>query len=253
MEEFLLIPTALNLSEFSILVVLSLFTSMLTASLGIGGGVLLLAIMAQFLPVKALVPVHGVVQLGSNTGRAILMAQQVATNQLTWFVSGSLLGAIIGGNLVVSLPTHLMQLILGGYILYSTWRPKPKTNNVSLPRLGITGLLSTFLTMFVAATGPFVMASLRSLSAAPQGLVATHAACMVVQHLLKVIVFGFLGFVFSDYFGLILAMIATGFIGTIIGRKILLKADAEKFKNALNLILTLLAIKLIYTAISSFL
>lgn len=154
---------------------------------------------------------------------------------------------------MVSLPTHLMQLILGGYILYSTWRPKPKNNNVSLTRLGINGLLSTFLTMFVAATGPFVMASLRSLSTAPQGLVATQAACMVVQHLLKVIVFGFLGFVFSDYFGLILAMIATGFIGTIIGRKILLKADAEKFKNALNLILTLLAIKLIYTAILSFL
>jgi hypothetical protein len=38
---------------------------------GIGGGAALLAVMASLVPPAALIPVHGVVQVGSNLGRAL--------------------------------------------------------------------------------------------------------------------------------------------------------------------------------------
>lgn len=251
MEDLFLIPPTLSISQFVALTVLSFFTSMLTAAFGIGGGILLLATMAQMLPAKALIPVHGVVQLGSNTGRALIMVKTIATKQLTWFIIGSLIGAAIGGNIVVSLPTTTIQLMLGSFIIITTWAPKFSSTQSSLPKLTITGALSTFLTMFVAATGPFVMATLRPLNPQREVLVATHAACMVAQHFLKVIVFGLLGFAFSAYLGLVIAMIASGFIGTLVGRRLLLKIDEAKFQKALNIVLTALAIKLIYSALTA--
>ncbi len=38
----------------------SAITSLITASLGLGGGVLLLALLGQILPTVALIPIHGV-------------------------------------------------------------------------------------------------------------------------------------------------------------------------------------------------
>ena len=49
-----------TLSEM-FLIVAAFFTSMTTAIAGIGGGVMLIAMMPGFLPVAAIIPVHGVV------------------------------------------------------------------------------------------------------------------------------------------------------------------------------------------------
>ncbi|PPR79335.1 MAG: hypothetical protein CFH06_00428, partial [Alphaproteobacteria bacterium MarineAlpha3_Bin5] len=55
----------MNALEFLILCIVSFLGSFITISLGIGGGVLLLSTMAQILPPTTLIPIHGVVQLGS--------------------------------------------------------------------------------------------------------------------------------------------------------------------------------------------
>ena len=54
---------------FLLLVTTSFIASMLTASVGIGGGTLVLAVLVVTVPIAAVVPLHSVVQLGSNTGR----------------------------------------------------------------------------------------------------------------------------------------------------------------------------------------
>lgn len=55
----LLFPADLSVFASLMLIVASALTSMLTAALGIGGGVLLLAIMAVTLPATAIIPVQG--------------------------------------------------------------------------------------------------------------------------------------------------------------------------------------------------
>ena len=42
------------------------------------------------------------------------------------------------------------------------------------------------------------------------------------------------------------AMIASGFLGTLAGRQVLMRIDEQKFKFALNAILVLLALRLIW-------
>lgn len=246
--ELSLIPETLSAASFVLLIVLSAFTSLITASMGIGGGTVLLATMAQLLPVTALIPVHGAVQAGSNFGRAAIMLPKLRFDLTLWFVIGSLIGATLGGQIAVSLPRATLQLVLGGFILFSVWGPKLRHRAANPWSLGAGGIITTLLTMLVGATGPLVVTLLRSFKLSPQSLVATSAFCMVIQHLLKVLVFGLLGFAFADYLALMALMIASGFIGTLVGKQILLRLDPQKFSRALNLILTILALRLIYSS-----
>jgi len=248
--EFSLIPESISTLSFVLFVALSLFTSMLTASIGIGGGTIMLAAMAQSFPAQAIIPVHGVVQFGSNLGRALIMVPQLNRNLVLWFLVGSVAGALLGGQIVISLPTTILKLCLGIFILYSVWGPAIPGMGDNHKSLLAGGFLSTLLTMFVGATGPFVLAILRACPITPQALVATTAACMVIQHLLKILVFGLLGFAFAPYLAMIILMVASGFIGTLIGKKMLIKVDEAKFKQGLNVVLSLLALRLIYTAMN---
>lgn len=247
------LPDSLTMLEAVLLVGTSFFTSLLTAAVGIGGGVALLAVMAQIVPAPAIVPVHGIVQLGSNVGRAGLMRRDIDLRLLAYFMAGSLLGAVAGGQIVVSLPVEYLQLILGLFILYATWGPKPTGATASEKSVIFGGALSTLLTMFVGATGPFVAAVLRPMELGKLPQVATMSACMVVQHALKVAVFGLLGFSFAPYLPLMVMMIALGFVGTLVGRQLLKRVSEKLFKQGLNFVLTLLSLRLLWVAVQSLL
>ena len=117
-----------------LLVVASAFTSALTASFGVGGGIAMLALMGLFVPVAALIPVHGAVQLGSNTGRAWHQREFVHMDVAGPFIVGSVFGAIAGAFLVVQLPDALLKLVLGGFILVLTWAKIPGIHRLSTRR-----------------------------------------------------------------------------------------------------------------------
>lgn len=81
------------------LVLSSVFTSMITASLEAGGGLLLLLLMALWLPPAALVPVHGMIQLGSNGGRVLLTWRSIDWRLIAAFAPGVLVGALLAAAL----------------------------------------------------------------------------------------------------------------------------------------------------------
>ena len=56
---------------FASLCLASFLGSFITVAFGIGGGALLLALMASMLPPIALIPIHGIIQLGTNATRAL--------------------------------------------------------------------------------------------------------------------------------------------------------------------------------------
>lgn len=246
-----LLPNTLSTLDAVILVGVSFLTSMLTAAVGIGGGMLLLAVMAQILPVPTIVPVHGVVQLGSNVGRAFILRPNIDGRIFLYFLGGSILGAILGGQIVVTLPVMYLQLILATFILFSTWGPKPRSNMVGENGLMFGGFFSTLLTMFVGATGPFVAVTLKRLGLDKLTHVATMAACMSTQHALKVVAFSLLGFAFTQFLPLMVLMIATGFLGTLVGGQLLDRLSEQTFSTLLKWVLTLLAFRLLWKALGS--
>lgn len=228
---------------FTLLTAASFAGSFLTAAFGIGGGAVLLAILASLIPPAALIPVHGLVQLGSNAGRAAILWRHLDRSVMPPFIAGSLVGITAGGLIAVELPPDAVKIGVGLFILWTVALPPPGF----LKRYGaLAGLVSSFLTMFFGATGAFVSAYVKALGHGRLSLVATHSTMMTVQHAAKTVAFGFLGFAFGPWLGLILVMIAAGFAGTLAGRQVLARIDETLFRRILASILVVLALRLIW-------
>jgi uncharacterized membrane protein YfcA len=243
-----LLPPGLEALQAVLLIAASYVTSAMTAAFGMGGGLMLLALMAPVVPVAALIPVHGVVQLGSNAGRAWHMRRLAEPPILVPFLLGSVAGAGLGALLVVELPDTVLKLIFGVFILTLTWLKFPAIAFGSPAVMAVGGLASTFATMFVGATGPLVNAIFgRSFDDRGQ-LVANAALAMSIQHGLKVAAFGALGFAFWRWVPVIAAMIATGYLGTLTGARILSGMSERAFRRVFTFALTLLALDLIRSA-----
>lgn len=236
------------------LISISFFTSFLTIVAGTGGGVMLLAVMLSIFPPLIVLPIHGVVQLGSNFFRALLMRKFIAYEILIPFTVGAILGAGLGAQFVVTLDEGILQLILGLFILYLVWVPKLKNIRFLPPNIhfSVGGFLSTFASLFVGASGPLAAAFIARAAEKKEIYIATISSSMVVQHGFKTIVFGFAGFVFYDYILLIALMILTGFLGTYAGKHIVLRISQKLFSVVYKTVITLLALRLLWDAFKGF-
>ena len=245
MQEFLsiFIAPGLDISFTITLIVLSALTSAITATFGLGGGSLLIAIMSLAMPAAIVVPVHGAVQLGSNGGRAILRRKFIQWNFVGWFIFGSALGALVGGRVATLLPDNWFKGAIAFFLLYSVWAPKPKITGRGPVSTTIAGLFTSMVGMIVGIAGPLVVTFLRNLSDRRQ-IVGTHAFLMTCQNTFKFLAFSFFGFAFWDYTPLILAMVASGLIGTYAGGIALDRVPENVFRVAFRLILTAVALDL---------
>ncbi len=239
------LPGDLELWQFALLCAASFLASFITATLSLGGGMLMLAVLALFIPPAALIPLHGAVQLGSNSGRAALMFRDVLRPVLPAFITGSLIGAAIGGQVVVTLPVSWLQAILGAFILYTVWSPGFRARKPRMKTFFIVAMASSLATMFVGATGPLILPFVAAASADRRQIAATHAVLMTIQHLLKLVAFGFLGFSFAAWLPLLGALLAFGFAGTWAGKHVLNRLPEKGFRLVLKAVLTIIALRLL--------
>ena len=245
MDLYALLPSDLAVVSAGGLVALSFFTSALTAAVGIGGGVVLLAVMASFLPPLVVLPVHGIVQLGSNSGRAAVMRAHIHWRIAGYFFLGSIVGVVLAAKVFIALPVGVLQALLGLFVLYAVWAPKLRPSSIPLAGFVPVGALTSFATLFVGGTGPLVSAFFSPAHLGREKLVAPHATCMTIQHGLKGIAFGFLGFQFLPWLPVMVAMIASGFIGTLAGCRILQQLPERLFIKLFRLVLPVLGLRLL--------
>ncbi len=225
----------------------------MTAAFGIGGGVALLAIMSTAIPVATLIPIHGIVQMGSNAGRAWHLRAHIKWSFILAFASGAIIGTAIGSQLVVSLPDALLKIILALFVLFLVWAPGPKFMRGGSVIIGVGGAISSLIGMFVGATGPLVATIVAGKASDRQGVVSTHATAMTLQHALKIIAFGLVGFAFQNWIGFLVVMLIAAQLGTMSGARILHMMDERLFRTIFKYLLTCLALMMLINAVRNLL
>ena len=251
MDYAIWLPDEISIQVALVLVAISYVTSAISAAFGLGGGVaMLIALLSVSPPIVAL-PVHALVQVGSNAGRALMLRSHIIGGVVRWFIPGSIIGVLVASQLIVDLPIQWLQLILALFILWSVWAQKPSSVAVSDKAYIAVGGMTSFATMFLGATGPLLAAFLSPERYGKHRTVATHAMCMCTQHLIKIVAFGFLGFVLTQWLLLVMLMIASGLLGTWTGAGLLQRLPETAFKWMFKSVLTLLALRLLYRALVS--
>ncbi|WP_055048384.1 sulfite exporter TauE/SafE family protein [Devosia sp. A16] len=243
-----LLPADLDLTAALALVLLSLVTSLITATFSLGGGTLMVAVLALVFPPIVVVPLHGAIQLGSNSGRALVQRAHIQWSLVLWLSLGGAIGTVIGGQFASLLPASALQVAIGAFVLLTTWLPQPKLVGRSRLAQVVGGAVIAAVSMVVGATGPLVAVFIKGLDDRRQ-LVATHAMLMTLQNSFKLGMFVLLGFAFAAYLPLIAAMILSGFVGTAIGSRLLVRVPEAAFRWGFKLVLTLVALDLLRTAL----
>ena len=246
-----LLPENLGVAWAVALIAAAFITAAISAAFGIGGGVAMLAVLLAVLPPAIVLPIHGIVQAGANAGRVMTLRRHIQTSMLAWFTVGTVAGVVAASLVLVALPTPILQIILGLFILWTVWGPRLGAHAISDRAFVLVGAGASFCTMFVGATGPMVAAFWDVKRMGKLGVVATHSACMVVQHATKVVAFGVLGFAFARWMPMVVAMLVAGQVGTQVGARILRALPERAFEISFKLILTGLALRLLWSALSS--
>lgn len=231
------------------LITASFLSSTLTAILGVGGGMLLISVMAVAMPPAAIVPVHGVAQLASNASRGLFALKEIRW-QIFWpFLVGCLIGAVAGSRLLIRFPAEFLPVPLGLFILVMTWMPQIRQNFWLPGRFFSLGLVQAVLTLFVGATGPLNMPFLLRAGLSRDQIVVTASALMTLVHLIKIVTFGLLGFAFGAHLVLMAGMVVAVIAGSYAGTRLRQHVPEELFRKIFKVLITLLALRMIFRAL----
>lgn len=239
----------MSTTELAVVGAAAVCTAMLTAVAGLGGGLILLVVMLQFLDPLVAVAVHGVIQLVSNTSRAVALRRNIEWLQVLWSTVLLLPAALIGLRVAAAVPRRAARAAIGAFALVATWAPsifgRLATTEPS-PRvfLGV-GALNGFASPTVGATGPLIAPFFRAGSHDRLGFVGTMAAAQALGHLAKVSVFAIDGFPFSDHLQVILIGSAGVAVGTWIGTRLLHRADERLFRLLFHIAITTISLRLL--------
>lgn len=237
----------------AILVATAVVTAIVSAILGMAGGIVLQAVMLMVLPLSVVIPVHGAVQLCSNSTRLLVYWRDMERRIVARFFVGAIGGGLCGWLFLYgirpdpgSTAERVLEAVLGIVILVTTFLPRPKVHR----RLGDNvyigvGAAATCIGILLGAVGPFIAPFFVREGMVKERLIATKAACQAITHVAKIAVYIAAGFRFGEYVWLLAAMFAAVIVGTLIGRRLLKYVSPRAFEIAVKVFLTLAATALI--------
>ncbi|MFK7997400.1 MAG: TSUP family transporter [Granulosicoccus sp.] len=231
------------IGELVALGLFSTFTALVTAMAGLGGGMLLLALMAQLFAPAILIPLHGVAQFFSNANRGVIHRSKLEWAYLKPFMFGSAIGAFAFVPLVIYVNPVIGAIAVGVFILLVTWFPK-RLSVSKLPPV-MSGGLSSGLGVLFGATGPLAMSAHPKSQWTKEQIVGNHGAAMAFQHGIKVVAYLVAGIQLTAYLSHIAVLFAGAWLGTFAGTHLLKKMTDDRFKTVLKWVLTALALRLI--------
>ena len=154
--------------DIIILIFAAFITSSISAVLGMGGGIILLGIMAIIIPEGyKVIALHGMVQLFSNSIRTYVFRNAIKVNLIKQFFIGAIIGVSLSIIILLMLINYfnvqtaneikveVLKPFIGLFIVWYLFLKGPKKEkqiNSFIPVGSIAGLSS----IFVGAVGPLI-------------------------------------------------------------------------------------------------
>ena len=244
--------------EQIILIIAALITSSISAVIGMGGGIILLGIMAILIPEGYMVlALHGIILMVSNGTRTFVFRDHIKKN----LISEYLIGAIIGLGLSVFIVYELMHFydvssanqikfdylkpIIGLYILWYLYLRGTKKEQKNILFI-IVGFIGGLCSIFIGAVGPLIAPFFLRNDLNKENIIANKAACQIITHIGKIPIFMYffhVNYIEQSY--ILLPLIISVYIGTNIGKKLLGSISEETFKMIFKVCLTIIALRLV--------
>lgn len=224
---------------------MAFLTSCLAGVMGMGGGILLIAVMPGLVPAAAILPLHAATQLASNLSRAAFGWRHLDWRIVPAFALGAAAGAWLGAGVYQSLDLRWLPAVIGLLILLITWAPLPQAAGGG--QLGLFGLgfYQTGLGMLAGATGPLGAAVLLQRHSGRDWLVVNTAMYMSVNHVMRLFAFVAIGFSFAAWWALVAGLVAAVVCGSWVGTRLRYRMPELNFLRWFRWLVTLLALRMV--------
>ena len=244
--------------ETVILFVAAFITSAISAVLGMGGGIILLGIMALIIPEGyVVIALHGIVQLISNLTRTFVFRNHIRKDIISQYLPGAILGLSLSAFIVFYLISFFqvesakeikidfLKPIIGIFILWFLFGKRYKIKTKHLHFFGV-GTLSGLCTVFIGATGPLIAPFFLNGKLTKENIIVNKAACQAISHLGKIPLFIlFFEFNYFSELDVLVPLTIAVFVGTNVGKQVLRFIPEKVFRLLFRGALTIIAIKLI--------
>lgn len=232
----------------------AVLTSMISGVIGMAGGVTLMAFMTFAVEFQAIIPIHGIVQLTSNSSRGFLLRKHINKKLFIAFACGTPIGTFAAFYLTRSINNKeilIFPLIL--LISYTLFKPK-KLPSIKIEQKGffVLGIFASLLSPIIGATGPLLAPFFLRDDFTKEEIVATKAITQTLTHLLKIPIFLTLSFSYEEYAIVIVSMCVCAVLGTKIGTMLLGRISKDFFIYIYKIAMFLALAKLSYSVIKQF-
>ena len=244
--------------DIIILILAAFITSSISAVLGMGGGIILLGVMAIIIPEGyKVIALHGMVQLFSNSTRTYVFRQYIKKNLIKQFFSGALIGVLLSIIIIIMLINYfnvgsaneikveVLKPFIGFFIVWYLFLKGPKKErkiNSFIP----VGLIAGLSSIFIGAVGPLIAPFFLRKDLNKEHIIANKAASQMITHLSKIPLFiYFFNMNYKSELNVLLPLIIAVYLGTNFGKKILSFIPEKLFKKLFKITLFIIAIRLI--------
>ena len=154
--------------ELIILVLSAFMTSSISAVLGMGGGIILLGIMAILIPEGYMViALHGIIQLISNAIRTYVFRKHLKRNLIEQFSIGAFCGVGLSTIIIFifmiffqvssanEIKVDILKPLIGLFIIWYLFLKKKKKEKTINSFIKV-GLIAGISSIFIGAVGPLI-------------------------------------------------------------------------------------------------
>jgi uncharacterized protein len=159
--------------------------AIVSATLGMAGGMLLMGLFTALLPVQAALALHGATQLVANGSRAWVLRDAIRWREIAWYAGGGL----VGGALVAAArfePSAAVVYLGVGAVPFVA-RVLPALDFADRRAAGLCGAVVTAVQLACGVAGPVLDAFFTAGTLDKRAVVSTKAVSQVLAHSAKVV------------------------------------------------------------------
>ena len=218
---------------YVLIIISALATSLLSGLVGMAGGVVLMAVLVNILPVSSAMVLHGITQFTANGSRTLILRKHLMWRLLPGYILGAS-AAVAGFSALLFVPEASVVLILVGLFPWlARLPPKSSALNITRPASNIIcGFSVTSAQLLAGAAGPLLDLFYLNSGLDRQTVVANKALTQTIGHLLRIFYYGAIISVATPLPNwLFLAAAIAAVIGTRLGTWLLARWDDQRFQK----------------------
>jgi uncharacterized membrane protein YfcA len=225
----------------------------LSGIIGTGSSIMLLPILVYQFGPKQAVPIMAVAAAMANVGKIMAWWRDIDWRACAAYSIPGIPAAALGAHTLLVLPTHLVDLALGGFFLamipMRRWL-QARSFHFGLWQLAVSGAAIGYITGIVLSTGPLSVPAFTSFGLLKGAFLSTEAASSLAFMIAKVLTF-------QHYGALPPSTILKGLIvgsslmaGSFVGKAVVQRMSIHMFQNALDVLLLCSGLSLLWAGIA---